>query len=227
MIESRNRSSILLVEDDRNIQDFNKELLEEQGYAVALAMDLAEARKIFAARTPDLIVLDVMLPDGSGFDWLVELRETSRVPVLMLTAKGELAYKLQGYDSGADDYLPKPYDYEEFIARVGALLYRTKQVPERIALGVLSIDTVSKRAFLYDTDLMLTAKEFSLLDFFTQNESRLMKAEYIYQKVWGQPMAGNSTAIRTTASRLRNKMKGSGYTISFNVQNDGYCFEKE
>ena len=217
-------AKLLLVEDDKGIQEFNKELLEDHGYTVTLAMNLKEARERFALDPPDLIILDVMLPDGSGFDWLTELRQTSRVPVMMLTAKGRLADRMTGYDTGADYYLPKPYDYEEFAALIGTLLKRTEQMPERITRGALSLDVLSGQAFLNDKDLLLAKKEFALLLLFVQNENKVITAEHIYAKTWGQPMAGDTQALDAALSRLRKKLTGCGYVISV-VYKNGYRFE--
>ena len=216
---------LLLVEDDKNIQDFNKELLEDRGYTITLAMNLREARERLAEGVADLIVLDVMLPDGSGFDFLAELRKTSRVPVLMLSAKGELADRVQGYDTGADDYLPKPYQEEELVRKVSAILKRAGQEPERIKLGALLLDIQSGRAFINGLDLGLTPKDYDLLRFFVQNKDRLISAADLYKTVWGQPMIDDNRAVKVATSRLRTKLEGSGFTIAFDKEMDGYSFK--
>ena len=220
-------AKLLLIEDDVNLQEANRDLLEEQGHSITLAMRLSEAREWLAAETPDLIVLDVMLPDGNGFDFLVELRETSRVPVIMLTAMGAMEDKEQGYDAGADDYLPKPYKGKELVLRVNAILKRAEDVPEKITRGFLTLKPMPREAFVNGVNILLTPSEYKILQFFVQHEGRLMSAAFLYESLWGQPMGRNSQAIRTAVSRLRSKLTGSGYNIASNVHNDGYFFEKE
>jgi DNA-binding response OmpR family regulator len=217
---------LLLIEDNINIQDFNKELLEEQGHTVILAFNLKHAWEKWRTNKPDLIVLDVMLPDGSGFDWLEELRETSRVPVLILSAKGELGDRKMGYGTGADDYLPKPYLEDDLVMKIAAILKRAEQVPERITRGRLSLDVQSRRAYIDEADLGLTPKDYDLLQYFDQNKNRLISAEELYESVRGMSMIGDNRAIKVAVSRLRIKLEGSGYTIIFNKEQNGYCFEK-
>jgi len=220
-------AKILLIEDDKNLQDINKELLEEQGHTVFIAMRLSEAREKFAAEIPDLIVLDVMLPDGTGFDYLAEIRQTSRVPVIMLTAMGEMENLEQGYNTGADDYMTKPYKRQELAWKVKALLKRTEQTPETIKRGLLTLKPTSSEAFVDGVDLSLTPNDFNLLQFFVDHEDRAMNAEVVYKCVWGQLMNNDNRAIKVAISRLRTKLEGSGYTILFNKDKNCYCFEKQ
>ena len=217
-------SKLLLVEDDREIQEFNRELLKEQGYTVTLAMNLKEARKKFTANPPDLIVLDVMLPDGCGFDWLAELRTISNVLVLMLTAKGGKMDKRHGYRCGADDYLSKPYDYEELVAKIKVLLKRAEQMPEHISFGEMMFDTLSGQAFYRGKELSLKSKEYHLLLLLMQNERKIISAEDLYKKVWNAPLSGNKNALQVTVSNLRNKIQPLGYDIC-NIQGKGYYLE--
>jgi DNA-binding response OmpR family regulator len=217
------RASILLVEDNKRIQKANKDMLGMLGYDVFIAMSLAEARRCMEAKPPDAIVLDIMLPDGSGLDFLREVREVSSVPVLMLTALKTPGDTVRGLATGADDYVAKPYDYRVLAARIEALLRRAGSVRETIRKGLLELDVISSRAFLNGQDMMLTQKEFSLLLFFVQNEGKPVSAGYIYEQVWHQPMSGDANAVRATASRLRKKLEGSGCTLTFG-HGKGYCF---
>ena len=220
-----NQGYLLLVEDNINVQSNNKKILERRGYALRQAMTLAEARGIIAEETPRAIVLDIMLPDGSGLDFLQELRRSMAIPVLLLTALGTPKDIITGLEAGGDDYLPKPYDLDVFLAKVAALLRRSAIIPATIRAGSLTLDTASLTAYLNDKDLLLPQKEFALLQLFIQNEGKTMSAEYIYEKVWGQNMAGDENAIKVALSRLRTKLKGSEFAV-IAVRSEGYCFER-
>ena len=216
-------SKILLVEDNESIQANNKAMLERNGYTVQIAMNLAEAQKELAEGHPDAIVLDITLPDGSGLDFLRELRQTSQIPVLLLTAMGTPEDTSTGLDAGSDDYLAKPYNNKVFRARVDALLRRSARVPEVITKGRLSLDVMAGVAMLDKKDLLLTQKEFALLLVFVQNEERFIDGEYLYEKVWKATMAGSSGAVRKTVSNLRGKINGSGWAVGWS-KGEGYIF---
>lgn len=219
---------ILLVEDNIKIMQGNKRFLEWEGYTIDTAMTLTEAYVRMAENRPDLIVLDVMLPDGSGLDLIKALREgqNTNVPILLLTGLTTQEDILRGLRSGGDDYLTKPYDFEILIARVEALLRRAERVPERIVKGRLTLDVTAGVAILDENDLLLTKKEFALLLIFVQNPNRMIDGEYLYEKVWKSPMMGDSQAIRKAIYHLRNKIAGCGWCIQWS-RGEGYCFEKE
>lgn len=217
---------ILLVEDNEQIMQGNERMLTRRGYEVVTALTLAAARSALEVRMPDLFVLDIMLPDGSGLDFMAELRQYSQTPVLLLTGLTTPEDIVRGLTAGGDDYLPKPYDFGVLLARVEALLRRAQQVPERIRKGGLCLDVTADVATLDGADLLLSQKEFALLLIFVQNEERFTSAEYLYEKVWKQPMAGNSNTLKTTLNRLREKIKSCGYRIEWS-RGEGYCFERE
>ena len=217
---------LLLVEDSKEIQKYNKRLFELKGYRVRLAMSLAEARKELAERRPDAIVLDILLPDGNGLDFLRELRDTNDIPVLLLTGLNEQGDVIKGLEQGGDDYLPKPYDFGILLARVESLIRRASILPEHITFGPLAINTISAQAFLNGKDMLLTQKEYTLLVLFIRNEGRNMSADYLYERVWGQPMNMNAGAVKHQVSNLRKKLEGSGFTVS-SSRGEGYCFERE
>ena len=222
-------NNILLVEDDIHIQTVNKRILEDEGgYNVSIAMNLAEARAAIAKSPPDFIMLDIMLPDGSGLDFLAELRASGcEIPILLLTALGETKNKVTGLLAGSDDYLAKPYDYDELIARIEANLRRgAKQAEPSLKFGTLSIDTENGTALINNTDLNLSRTDFGLLRLLARNKDRTMSVEGLYEAVWKQKMGDDSRALISAASRLRKKLTGSGYTIT-NVRNQGYRFEQE
>ena len=217
---------ILLVEDNEQIMQGNERMLKRRGYEVITALTLAQARIAICAQMPDLFVLDIMLPDGSGLDFMAELRKYSQTPILLLTGLTTPEDIVRGLTAGGDDYLAKPYDFGVLLARVEALLRRAQQVPEYIHKGRLRLDVTADVATLDGDDLLLSQKEFSLLLIFLQNEERFISAEYLYEKVWNQAMAGNSNTLKTTINRLREKIKSSGYRIAWS-RGEGYCFERE
>ena len=217
---------IVLVEDNEQIMQGNERMLKRRGYEVITALTLAEARSAIEAQIPDLFVLDIMLPDGSGLDFMAELRQHSQVPILLLTGLTTPEDIVRGLTAGGDDYLAKPYDFGVLLARVEALLRRAQQVPECIHKGRLRLDVTADVATLDGADLLLSQKEFSLLLIFVQNEKRFISAEYLYEKVWKQPMSGNSNTLKTMINRLREKIKSCGYRIEWS-RGEGYCFEGE
>ena len=221
--------TILCVEDEIEILEHNKRVLSENGYEVLTADSLAAAREVLAETTPDAIVLDIMLPDGNGLEYLKELRaEGSAIPIIMLTAWNRSFNKARGLDAGADDYMGKPFEYDELLARIRKILKQAERVPEKVDKGALTFNVVSGVAYCNGADLLLTKKEFALLLIFTQNENRYISAEYLYEKVWGRDMNDDTNTVKTTVSRLRKKIENSGFTIIYgrDAEMDGYCFEE-
>ncbi|WP_206458736.1 response regulator transcription factor [Anaerovorax sp. IOR16] len=219
---------ILLVEDNEKIMQGNKRMLKWEGYTIDTAVTLAEAYIKLELHRPDCIVLDIMLPDGSGLDFMKKLRESTDagIPILLLTGLNAQEDILQGLKSGGDDYLTKPYDFKILLARIEALLRRSERVPERITKGRLTLDMSAAIAFMDRVDLLLTKKEFALLLIFVQNPERFIDREYLYEKVWKQPMTEDANALKSTIKRLRSKIEGSGWQIEWS-RGEGYCFEKE
>jgi len=219
-------NKILLVEDSPKIQQANANMLAANGYDVCLANDLAEARESLANHYPDMIVLDIMLPDGNGLDFLKELRaEGNKIPILLLTALAEAIDEVTGLRAGGSDYLSKPYNMDVLLARIEKLLEKESSMPEVIRKGALEIRITSDEALVNDINLGLSQKEFSLLCYFEQNENKTMSSEHLYEKIWGQQMNKDTGALRQAISRLRSKLKGSGYSIG-SERNEGYRFEK-
>lgn len=226
--EKSSGKRILLVEDNEKILRGNKRMLEWESYTIDAAATLAEARAKMAEAHPDCIVLDIMLPDGDGLDFMRELRGSvnAGVPVLLLTGLTTQEDILRGLKSGGDDYLTKPYDFEILLARIEALLRRSQRVPERITKGYLTLDVAASVALNNGVDLLLTQKEFALLLIFVQNPERFIGGEYLYEKVWAQPQTGDTSALKSTIKRLRGKIEGSGWQIAWS-RGEGYCLERE
>lgn len=217
---------ILLVEDNEQIMRGNERMLKRRGYEVITALTLGDARKAMETQNPDLFVLDIMLPDGSGLDFMTALRQHSQAPVLLLTGLTTPEDIVRGLSQGGDDYLTKPYDFGVLLARIEALLRRAGHIPDRLTKGRLSLDITADVAMLDGTDLLLTQKEFALLLTFAQNEERFICGEYLYEKAWKAPLSSDSNTLKTTINRLRQKLKGSGYRIEWS-RGEGYRFEKE
>lgn len=216
---------ILLIEDDARLVNSNRLLLESEGYHVLTAGTLKTAWSRLAAITPHLIVLDILLPDGNGLDFLKALRRVSAAPVLLLTALNTNLDIVKGLEAGGDDYLPKPFDVDVFLTRIKAMLRRAAHVPETLEKGALTLSLTSRQAFLYGEDLLLPQKEFALLLLFAQHEDRLLSVEFLYEKVWGRVMNDDTNAVKFQISRLRKKLADSEYTISAEY-GGGYRFER-
>jgi len=212
------RKVILLVEDNPEILWANHAVFDAQGYSVVTAERLSEAKKHLVETPPDVIVLDIMLPDGNALDFIQVIRKMTSAPVLMLTALTEKDDRLAGLRAGGDDYITKPYDVDELLARVKAFLrreqmHRDKPVRE-ITRGSLRLDTVSGCAYLHDVDMRLAPKEFSLLLMLTRAEGEAISTKRLYEEVWRMPMEGDDHPIKNTVYRLRKKLEGSGFLIT-------------
>lgn len=221
-----NGKTVLCVEDNPKVQMFNKPLLEAKGFTVELAFTLAEAREAVGRKMPDLIVLDIRLPDGSGLDFLIELRKTSNVPVIALSDKKEDIDIIEGMESGCDDYMPKPHVFPVLYAKIEGLLRRASIVPDILEKGALKLDLLAGQVFVNGKDLLLKPKEFALLRLLIQNEGKVMSAEHIYQYVWNAPIGNDKRALQTRVSAIRKKLdeSNSGYTVR-SAYGEGYCFE--
>jgi DNA-binding response OmpR family regulator len=217
---------ILLVEDNEQILFGNERMLKRRGFDVMTALTLLEAREQIKKAEPHAIVLDIMLPDGSGLDFMHELRQTSNVPVLLLTGLTAPEDIVRGLAEGGDDYLTKPYDFGVFLARVEALLRRAGRLTEILQKGTLKLDILSGQTFVRNADLRLTQKETALLMMFIQNEGVTMSLEQIYEKIWKAPIGGDKRALRKQISNLRNKLEEAEceYTVS-TIYGGGYHFE--
>lgn len=206
--------TVLLVEDNRHIMKINGDTLTEAGYRVLKAETAAQARALLETEAPDLIVLDIMLPDGDGLALCRDIRGESNIPILFLSAKKESSEIIEGLRAGGDDYLPKPYDIGVLLARVEALLRRAVTSGTVTTWGSLTLDTVSQRALVNGEDILLTPREFALLLYLVRNEGQEVHMERLYEAAWGQPMANDPNAVRIAVSRLRKKIAPAGVQIT-------------
>jgi DNA-binding response OmpR family regulator len=218
------KSFILLVEDNEQILRGNERMLRRRGYETMTAGTLSEARERMAEKTPAAIVLDIMLPDGSGLEFMRELRKTSAIPILLLTGLTTPQDIVRGLEDGGDDYLTKPYDFSVLIAHIEALLRRAAHIPDTLVKGNLTLDIRSSRAILGGEDMLLTLKEFAVLLLLAENEGRIVSTDYMYEKVWKQASdSGTGSALRNVISRLRKKL-GKAFIIENDRETDGYIF---
>ncbi len=218
---------ILLVEDNEKILKGNTRLLTWEGYIVDAATTISEARTFIDANRPNIIILDIMLPDGNGVDFMKTLRLSCAkdIPILLLTGLGSQEDIIEGLRQGCDDYITKPYDFPILLARIEALLRRAGRVPEYIEEGGLRLDITADVATFNNVDLLLTQKEFAVLMIMVQNTGRYIDSEYLYEKVWKAPFVENKNALKSTIKRLRTKLSQSNCIIEWS-RDEGYIFSK-
>ncbi len=215
---------ILVVDDEPNIIELARLYLTREGYEVESAATGNEALSKQAAGNPDLIVLDLMLPDIDGYEVCRRVRAKSDVPILMLTARIEDVDKIVGLELGADDYLTKPYNPRELVARVRAILrrFQTGQKPgETMEIGKLRIDLPRQEVSVAGQLVKLRTKEFALLTTFVQNPGIVMSREKLLETVWGFDYYGESRTVDVHVNHLREKIAGSGAQIE-TVRGTGY-----
>jgi DNA-binding response OmpR family regulator len=199
---------ILVVEDERKVASFIKHGLEEERYIVETAADGVSGLEIAMNNTFDAIVLDVMLPGMDGFTILKELRNVGiATPVVMLTARGGLEDKVTGLDLGADDYIPKPFHFEELAARLRSILRRSSpDKSTKLRCGDLILDTVSHLAYRFGDEIELTTKEYALLEYLIKNKNKILSRSNITQHVWKHNFDPESNIIDVYVKRLRAKI---------------------
>ncbi len=220
---------IYILEDDRNIREIEEIALKNAGYEVVSFETAAEFGKRLKERVPDLLLLDLMLPDADGLRLVTQLRQnvmTRSLPVIMVTAKTTEIDKVRGLDSGADDYLTKPFSVMELISRVKALLRRSmKGLKERvITIGEVSLDVERRKVTVAGERCELTYKEYELLKLLMNNAGIVTPREEILSKVWETDFEGESRTIDMHIKTLRQKLGSSANRIK-TVRNVGYLFE--
>jgi two-component system copper resistance phosphate regulon response regulator CusR len=223
------RPKVLLVEDDRPLRASIARGLRENGYEVDQAETGPDALAMATAKSYDAVVLDILLPGLKGDAVCGQLRANGvRMPVLMLTALDAVEQRIAGLDAGADDYLTKPFDFGELLARLRALIRRSHQVlASRIVIGDLSIDTVRRSVRRGARDISLTAKEYELLLYLARNAGRVVARSELMQEVWGgEARSGHSNLIDVYAGRLRRKIdEGEGIALLATLRGSGLLLE--
>ena len=199
---------LLMIEDEADVLEINREYFEGRGYEVVCASTMAKARFLLEEHAPDLILLDVMMPDGSGFDFCSELRQKTNAPIIFLTCRDENESVVKGLLQGGDDYVTKPYDLNILNARVAAQLRRSGiMTAGKIELAPLVIDFLSGEATLDGERISLTQKELQLLGCFALFAGRRLSVEEIYRRAWGEASPGAMGTIKTHVANLRKKMR--------------------
>jgi two-component system, OmpR family, response regulator RegX3 len=205
------KRTILLVEDEESITAPLVEALQREGFDAAVSATASESLAAFERARPDLVLLDVMLPDGSGFDVCRELRARSRVPIIMLTARGEEADRVAGLELGADDYVVKPFSARELVARVRAVLRRSAEAGERRAegateVGEVRLDPARRSVRFRGEELELSRKEFDLLRLLIENAGSVVTRERLIDEVWDTNWFGSTKTLDVHVSGLRKKL---------------------
>jgi two-component system, OmpR family, response regulator RegX3 len=205
--------TILLVEDEASITEPLTAALEREGWSTHVTASAREAPGLVTSREPDLVLLDVMLEDGSGFDVCREIRQTSRVPIIMLTARGEELDRIIGLELGADDYVVKPFSARELIARIRAVMRRTAETvaapaprDDRVEIGEVVLEPSMRRVTLAGDDVDLTRKEYELLALLMRHAGTVLTRERLIDEVWDTNWYGSTKTLDVHVSGLRKKL---------------------
>jgi two-component system response regulator MprA len=222
------RERILIIEDDEAILQVLRRTLSYEGYRVQTALDGNSGLVLAREEPPDLVILDWMLPGIDGLEVCRRLRTGGEAPILMLTAKDAVADRVLGLDAGADDYLVKPFDFDELLARVRALLRRAKpEARDTLTFGDLRLDLGTHQAFRLERAIELTAKEYELLELFMRNPRQVLTRDVIYDRVWGYDFGGESNIIEVYVRYLRQKTEAEGESrLIHTVRGVGYVLRE-
>ncbi len=217
------------MDDDPAITSLLRRGFAYAGYQVDTAASGPEALELARERPPGLVVLDIMMPGMDGLEVCRRLRAAGPVPILMLTAKDAVGDRVQGLDAGADDYLVKPFAFDELLARLRALLRRAAPTqPEVLHFADLTLDTGTRQAFRGDRAIDLTAKEYELLEIFMRHPRQVLTREVIFDRVWGYDFGGESNIIEVYVRYLRQKTEAAGEPrLVHTVRGVGYVLREE
>ena len=230
-VQNMSTGKIMVVDDDKNICELLRLYLEKEGYTVALAYDGQEAVDKFPAENPDLMILDVMMPKLDGWQVCREIRKTSNCPIIMLTAKGETFDKVLGLELGADDYVVKPFDTKEIVARVKAVLRRSTSAQDKNDIKEVRYDKLVVNMTRYELkvdgkQVDTPPKELELLYHLASNPNRVYTRDQLLDEVWGFEYYGDSRTVDVHVKRLREKLEGvSDQWALKTVWGVGYKFE--
>ncbi len=219
---------ILVVEDNEKLAKYTKQMLEEEGYAVDLAHDGETGERMTRAGTYDLVFLDIMLPKKDGVSVCKSLREDGvNLPIIMVTAKGEVDDRIEGLDSGADDYLVKPFDMKELIARTRALLRRPKEaLPTQLHVQDIVLDNSSHSVMQGNKAISLTLKEYSILEYLMLNAGQVVTREQLLEHCWDFAYSAFSNITDVYIKQLRKKLKDQNEQYIKTIRGVGYTFKE-
>lgn len=220
---------ILVIEDEQNIADFVHRGLLQSGFDVEVAYSGAEGLEAALARPPDLVVLDLMLPDMDGLDICSKLRAESDVGIVILTARELVGDRIRGLEAGADDYLPKPFAFMELLARIRAVLRRRSSSSDGILrISDIELDIPRRRVRRGDRLVELTTREFELLKVLAENVGKPLRRELILQRVWGYDFEGDSDPVKVYVNYLRKKLNAEGEPdVIHAVRGFGYVLKEK
>ncbi len=223
-------STILIVEDEAEIAGYLRRGLTFEGYNVEVVVDGRQALDIARERPPDLVVLDLMLPGIDGLEVARRIRAASDVPIIMLTARDAVPDRVAGLEAGADDYLIKPFAFEELLARIRVQLRRRQREDTATVLryGPLTMDLAAHEVAIGDRRVDLTAKEYDLLELFMRHPQQVLTRDVIYDRVWGYNFGGESNIIEVYVRYLRQKLEARGEPrLIHTVRGVGYILREE
>ncbi|MUK89401.1 response regulator [Ornithinibacillus sp. L9] len=224
---------ILIIEDERSIAELERDYLEVNGFSSTIATTGEEGLKKAISQTYDLILLDLMLPGIDGFELCKEIRKSKDIPILMVTARKDDIDKIRGFDRGADDYIEKPFNPNELIARVKAHIARYDRLVNRdrpvqdIQIRGLRIDQDSRRVFINEEEKIFTAKEFDLLTFLATHPNRVFSKEHLFERIWGFDSMGDITTVTVHIRKIREKIENNPSNPDFieTIWGVGYRFK--
>ena len=227
-----NKPKILIVDEEENICELVRLYIEKEGFDAIIANDGQEAVAKFNKEKPDLILLDIMLPIKDGWQVCREIRAQSKVPIIMLTAKGETFDKVLGLELGADDYVVKPFEPKELIARIRAVLRRSadsvdeKADEDELSFDGLKINQSTYEVYIDDKKVEMPPKEFELLYFLAKNTNKVFTRDQLLDEIWGYEFFGDSRTVDVHIKRIREKLEGENRTWALKtVWGVGYKFE--
>ena len=227
------KQRILIADDDGNIAELISLYLTKEGYEVRKAADGREALQLVNSFNPNLLILDIMMPELDGYEVCREVRKTSQVPIIMLTAKGETFDKVLGLELGADDYMVKPFDTKELIARVKAVLRRLESKGEttntkKLMYPELVINLSNYSVTFHDKEIEMPPKELELLFFLAANPNQVFTREQLLNQIWGYEYYGDTRTVDVHIKRIREKINGEDENLGWSIKTVwgvGYKFE--
>ena len=226
MIKGKHMINILIVDDEPKIVEVLKEYAEYNGFVVDTAFDGLEACDKVEKKNFDCIIMDIMMPNLNGYDAVKAIKEIKNIPTIMISAKGEEYDKLKGFELGIDDYIVKPFSPKEVMARIKALMKRTKGLNDCMELDSLKIDFDGRLVFVKNKQINLTKKEYELLLTLIKNKGIVLSRDKLLSEVWGYDFDGDYRTIDTHIKMLRADLKECGNLIK-TVRGVGYKFEND
>ena len=220
---------ILIVEDNEKLAKYTKQMLEEEGYAVDVAHDGETGERQARSKNHDLVILDIMLPKKDGISVCKSLRDDNvNLPIIMITAKGEIEDKIMGLDSGADDYLVKPYDMKELLARVRALLRRPQEkVLSKLEVKDIILDNSKHTVTKKGVSISLTLKEYAILEYLMMNAGNVITREQLLEHCWDFAYSAFSNITDVYIKQLRKKLKDTNEKYIQTIRGVGYTFKSK